>query len=55
MGRALDTAVEEIARTVERRPKCAFHRLLCERVTRMWADPAKRQALIELGLVKPGG
>lgn len=52
LERKIEGEFAEIAQNIERRPKVDFHRVLINRVVRLWKE--QPQKLEELGLIRRG-
>lgn len=52
LDRKVDGEFAEIAVTIERRPKIDLHRVLINRVVRLWKE--KPEALEQLGIIRRG-
>jgi len=52
LDRKVDGEFAEIAENVERRPKCDLHRVLINRICRLWKE--QPEVLEQLGLIRRG-
>jgi hypothetical protein len=52
LDRKVDGEFSEIAETVEHRPKVDLHRVLINRIVRLWKE--QPEALEQLGLIRRG-